>query len=99
LGVEETDPHAICISVRCDEDRIIEGLDMLMTRFPSLAAVFVGSKSTFRLIERRWMGAPVYYKPQRSEIIPSARMHDAGIRDISLVKAYSSRRTQMEKER
>ena len=59
-----------------------------MTRFPSLAAVFVDLNSAFELIEGvSGSGAPVYFKLQRTEMVPSAWMHGAGIGDTSLVKA------------
>jgi len=55
-GSEVTDPDVGCISVGYDEDCSIEGPDMFMTRFPSLAGVcaeLVGSNPGFGLIVKK----------------------------------------------
>jgi hypothetical protein len=67
-----------------------------MMRFPSIAGVrteFVGSDLCFALIagkrsnEATERGGGLPFRLQRKEILASTRMHQTGIRIISLVKA------------
>lgn len=88
------------VYLRYDEDYSVERLYMLMMRFPLLAgeyAEFVDSNPCFGLIVEKCcnekatklLGLP--FKPQRNEMpsqVPSTRVYDFGIRDVSLVKAY-----------
>ena len=82
--------------MRYDEVCNIEEPDTLLTLFPSLAgiyAVFVGSNLGFGdylRIEKRWRwhqcgGFHLLDKSQRNDIVPSAWMRDARIRDIRFV--------------